>query len=246
MTTIDSTANSSQYSRSLGKNPRHKGWLGELVKTFRFIIHTHRSHLARAVAQKPMVTVYGSAQTNEDHPYYHQGVRLGACLAENGFGVITGGGPGIMEAANRGAYENGGISVGCAIRLPYEQYCNNYLSIAKIYRYFFPRKLALARYSVAFIALPGGFGTLDELYEMATLVNTGQMTNFPIVLVNKKFWEPFVYAMRVHLVREGMITMNAMQHIHVCDSETEAVEYVKMRLSEIRPDVFEHIDPGFE
>lgn len=139
----------------------------------------------------PAVTVFGSARIAENHPFYQGAQRMGALLAQGGFAVITGGGPGIMEAANRGAFEAGGMSVGCNIFLPHEQLANPYLNKVITFYYFFVRKVMLIKYSSAFVIFPGGFGTLDELTEALTLMQTGKHPPFPVVLVGKEYWHGF-------------------------------------------------------
>jgi len=138
----------------------------------------------------PCVTVFGSARFKADHPYYDMARDLGARLARVGFTVLTGGGPGLMEAANRGAREAGGRSIGCNIELPTEQRPNPYLDRWITFRHFYVRKVMLVKYSYAFVALPGGFGTLDEMFEVATLVQTGKVKEFPIVLLGQEYWRP--------------------------------------------------------
>ena len=140
----------------------------------------------------PCVTVFGSARFRENHPYYALARQCGAELARAGFTVMTGGGPGIMEAANRGAKEAGGRSIGCNIRLPKEQQPNPYLDRWITFRYFFVRKVMLVKYSYAFITLPGGFGTLDEIFETATLIQTGKIREFPLVLMGREYWQPLL------------------------------------------------------
>ncbi len=153
----------------------------------------------------PCVTVFGSARFPETHPYYDLARRVGAEVAQAGFTVMTGGGPGIMEAANRGAKEAGGSTVGCTIQPPEEAATNAYLDTSVGFHYFFVRKVMLVKYSVAFIALPGGFGTLDEVFEAATLIQTGKIRDFPIVLMGSAFWRPLLDFMRDTLVRQGTI-----------------------------------------
>ncbi len=157
--------------------------LSDLVRGFRV--------LQRA---GPCVTVFGSARCAPDHPYYGVGRDIGRRLTDLGFTVMTGGGPGLMEAVNRGAQDAGGRSFGCNIRLPMEQSPNRYLDRWADCEQFFIRKVLLCRYSYAFIALPGGFGTMDELFEVLTLVQTGKVEKFPIVLIGRAYWQPFVPA----------------------------------------------------
>lgn len=175
----------------------------------------------------PCVTVFGSARFPESHPYYQLGRRIGAEIAKTGFTVMTGGGPGIMEAANRGARDVRGRSVGCNIVLPMEQHPNPYLDMFVEFRYFFIRKLMLAKYSYAFVALPGGFGTLDELFEIATLVQTGKVKEFPIVLAGVDYWRPMLDFLRDKMVREGTIGAEDVERFIVSDSAEEIASRIK-------------------
>ena len=174
----------------------------------------------------PCVTVFGSARFREDHAYYKLGQEVGARLAQAGFTVMTGGGPGIMEAANRGAKSVRGRSIGCNIVLPAEQQENPYLDQFVTFRYFFVRKLMLVKYSYAFIALPGGFGTLDEMFEVATLVQTGKVQDFPLVLMGVSYWEPLLAFLRDRLVPHQTIDRADVDRLIVTDSATEAVEAI--------------------
>jgi len=175
----------------------------------------------------PCVTVFGSARFTEEHAYYVLAREIGERLARAGFTVMTGGGPGIMEAANRGAKEAGGYSVGCNIELPQEQKPNPYLDRWVTFRYFFVRKLMLEKYSYAFIALPGGFGTLDEIFETATLIQTHKIKNFPLVIVGKEYWRPLLDFLRGRLVESKTIDPIDAEHILVTDSAEEAVQLVR-------------------
>ncbi|HKW95540.1 MAG TPA: TIGR00730 family Rossman fold protein [Methylomirabilota bacterium] len=174
----------------------------------------------------PCVTVFGSARFKADHPYYELGRDLGARLARVGFTVMTGGGPGIMEAVNRGAREAGGRSVGCNIELAHEQHPNPYLDRWITFRHFFVRKVMLVKYSYAFVALPGGFGTLDEMFEIATLVQTGKVQEYPIVLMGRDYWRPLLDFVRNRLLVEGTIDPVDEQRLQVTDSAAEAVESI--------------------
>lgn len=174
----------------------------------------------------PCVTVFGSARFGEDHRYYELAREVGARLAQAGFTVMTGGGPGIMEAANRGAKEVGGYSVGCNIELPKEQRPNPYLDRWVTFRHFYIRKLMLVKYSYAFIVMPGGFGTLDELFETATLIQTRKIQDFPLVLMGKTFWQPLIEFMITRLLAEKTIESVDIERFLVTDSPEEAVKSI--------------------
>lgn len=175
----------------------------------------------------PCVTVFGSARFGEDHKYYKLGRDIGRELAGVGFTIMTGGGPGIMEAANRGAKDAGGLSVGCNIVLPREQEPNPYLDYWLNFNYFFVRKVMLVKYSYAFVVLPGGFGTLDELFETATLIQTGKIKNFHIVLMGTDYWNPLIKFLRETLVREGTISADDLDRWIITDSPAEVVARIK-------------------
>ena len=175
----------------------------------------------------PCVTVFGSARFPEGHPYYALARDVGRLLAEAGFTVMTGGGPGVMEAANRGAREAGGRSVGCNIQLPQEQKPNAYLDDWITFRHFFVRKVMLVKYSYAFVVLPGGFGTLDEVFETVTLIQTGKIQDFPVVLLASDFWNPLVSFMRGTLLARGTIDEADFGHMEVFDSPTDAVALIR-------------------
>ena len=174
----------------------------------------------------PCVTVFGSARAADTHPHYAVGRAVGRAISELGFTVMTGGGPGLMEAANRGAREAGGSSVGCNIELPFEQSENPYLDRSVTSRYFFVRKVLLFKYSYAFVGLPGGLGTLDELFEALTLIQTGKIREFPVVLVGTAFWEP-LREMLGHLAREGTISVEDLDQILITDSVEELAAHIK-------------------
>lgn len=172
------------------------------------------------------VTVFGSARVEEGHPYYETGVELGEKLAAADYAVITGGGPGLMEAPNRGASESGGLSVGLGIELPHEQRLNPYVDLGLNFRYFFARKTMFLKYSQGFISLPGGFGTLDELFEVLCMVQTGKVTHFPIVLIGTEFWAGMLDWIRDRLVEEGMIAARDIDCVLVTDDVDEAVQFI--------------------
>jgi len=174
----------------------------------------------------PCVTVFGSARFGEDSAYYDLARRIGRRLAETGFTVITGGGPGIMEAANRGARDAGGRSIGCNIKLPMEQEPNPYVDRWIDFNYFFVRKVMLVKYSYAFIALPGGFGTMDEIFETATLIQTDKIHQFPLVLMGREFWSPLLDFLRERLVEYGTISPDDCDIFFVTDSPDEAMQHI--------------------
>lgn len=172
------------------------------------------------------VSVFGSARTPPGTPEYETGVEIARGLVEAGFGVITGGGPGVMEAANKGALEAGGLSVGLGIELPFEQGLNPYVDLGVNFRYFFVRKTCFVKYSQGFVALPGGFGTLDELFEALTLVQTRKVTRFPIVLFGSEYWGGLVDWLRTTVVGSGRAAEKDIRLFHVTDDVAEAVELV--------------------
>ena len=169
------------------------------------------------------MTVFGSARFGESHPYYQLGREVGRLLAEKGFTVMTGGGPGIMEAANRGAKEAGGRSIGCNIVLPQEQHHNPYLDTWIDFEHFFVRKLMLIKYSYAFVVLPGGFGTMDELFEVLTLVQTGKLEDFPIALMGKDFYAPGIEMIR-QMAERHTIDARDLDRLTVSDDPVQVVE----------------------
>jgi hypothetical protein len=174
----------------------------------------------------PCITVFGSARFKEDHIYYQQARKLGKRISELGFTTMTGGGPGIMEAANRGAFENGGMSVGCNIRLPFEQKANPYVQKSLTFEHFFVRKTIMTKYSYAFIIMPGGFGTMDEFFETLTLVQTKTITGFPIVLFGKEYYKLLMEAIE-EMARQGTIATEDMSLVLVTDNEDEAINHIR-------------------
>ncbi len=175
----------------------------------------------------PAVTVFGSSRISPDHPDYKKAEQLGKLLVKAGFSVITGGGPGIMEAANKGAFEAGGYSVGLNIRLPLEQEPNSYTNLKLEFKYFFVRKVMMAKYSVAFVFFPGGYGTLDEMFEVLTLVQTKKIKPIPIVLIDNNFWSPLYKWMAEHLVTSNRISYKDIELFRIFDTPEETVEYIK-------------------
>jgi uncharacterized protein (TIGR00730 family) len=189
--------------------------MGEFVEGFDTLSDVHDA-----------VTIFGSARTGARDPYYTKAVETGRMLGEEGFAVITGGGPGIMEAANRGAHEGGGLSIGCNIELPFEQGTNAYVERSINFRYFFVRKTMFVKYSTAFIVFPGGYGTMDELFEALTLIQTGKVKNFPVVLFGRKYWSGMADWLRDTVAGEEKITVADLDLFHVTDDPAEAVGWV--------------------
>jgi uncharacterized protein (TIGR00730 family) len=173
------------------------------------------------------VSVFGSARTPRDHPHYAAGVQLGAALAQAGYAVITGGGPGAMEAANRGASEAGGLSVGLGIELPFEQELNEWVDVGISFRYFFVRKTMFVKYAQAFVILPGGFGTLDELFEALTLVQTRKVTRFPVVLLGRDYWAGLLAWVRDTMGGQGTINPQDLELVTLTDDIGEAVAVIQ-------------------
>lgn len=175
---------------------------------------------------EPCVTVFGSSRIAEGDPSYEAARELGASLAQAGYAVMTGGGPGLMEAANRGAKEAGGYSVGCNIRLPTEQVPNQYLDDFVEFEHFFIRKMMLIKYSCAFVILPGGYGTLDEAFEVATLIQTGKLERFPLVVMNRRFFKPFEDLLRGEMSKAQLIDEAGLDIVLLTDDPHEGVEWI--------------------
>jgi uncharacterized protein (TIGR00730 family) len=175
----------------------------------------------------PAVTVFGSARTGPDDPIYELARDIGRRLAEEGFAVITGGGPGAMEAANRGCQEGGGLSIGCNIELPHEQSLNAYVDLGVEFRYFFARKTMFVKYADAFVILPGGFGTLDELFEALTLIQTGKVRHFPVVLVGSTYWAGLLKWMREVQLPAGAIAATDLELFNLTDDPAEVVRIIR-------------------
>ncbi len=180
----------------------------------------------------PAVTIFGSARTPVDHPMYTAARDLASKLVANGFAIITGGGPGIMEAGNRGAIDAGGTSVGCNIELPFEQGTNPYVEISVDFRYFFVRKTMFLKYAEASVIFPGGFGTLDELFESLTLVQTAKVHNFPIVLFNNEYWSGLIDWVRDTMLEAGNIKEVDLDLMLITDSCSEACDYIVQHYKE--------------
>jgi uncharacterized protein (TIGR00730 family) len=175
---------------------------------------------------KPAVTIFGSARVREDHPAYKAAVETGRLFAEAGFTVVTGGGPGVMEAANRGAQEGGGLSVGFNIELPHEQESNPYIDIGLTFQHFYVRKTMFVKPAEGFVIFPGGFGTLDEFFEALTLIQTGKVLHFPVVLFDSDYWAGLLQWIRERVLAEGMVSPNDLDLLVVTDEPAEAVATV--------------------
>ena len=174
----------------------------------------------------PCAAIFGSARTRPEDPYYAKASETASLLVQSGLGVITGGGPGIMEAANKGAHEAGGVSIGCNIELPFEQKPNPYQNISLSFRYFFVRKMMFVKYSIAFVIFPGGFGTLDELTESLTLAQTGKIEHFPIVLFGREYWQGWMDWLKGTLAGEGKIAEKDLDLFRLFDDPEKAAQWV--------------------
>ncbi len=180
-----------------------------------------------ATVKRPSVTIYGSARTPEDHADYGKAREIARQLSEHGYGIVTGGGPGIMEAANRGAFDAEGLSIGLNIDLPHEQEGNPYVNLPLDFRYFFVRKVMFMKYSMGFICMPGGFGSMDELFESLTLIQTKKIKPFPIILVGSSFWGGLVDWIREQLLGNGKIAEDDLMLFEVMDDVEEIVSYIR-------------------
>lgn len=183
----------------------------------------------------PCISIFGSARTPSDDPFYNEAVTLARLIVENGYGVITGGGPGIMEAGNLGALSAGGDSVGLKIELPFEASANEYINKLVSCRYFFTRKVFFLKYSQAFIAFPGGFGTFDEIFETLTLIQTGHMRSVPIVFMDKSFWGGLFDWIKSTMLKNGKISEKDLDMYTLVDTADDAMEYILSKLSSNTP-----------
>jgi uncharacterized protein (TIGR00730 family) len=202
----------------------------ELESAVRIFLEFLRGFEELDISQ-PCVTVFGSARFAEGHKYYEVARQLGRCLADAGYAVMTGGGPGIMEAANRGAHEAGGYSVGCNINLPKEQEPNPYLDRFIEFEHFFVRKVMLVKYSSAFVVLPGGFGTLDEAFEVMTLIQTHKLESFPIISMGTEYWGSLRRFVEESMVKAGTISADDLELISMADTPEHAVELIRSGLA---------------
>ena len=198
----------------------------DLASAVRFFLEFLEA-FERFETTQPCVTVFGSSRYAEEHPHYQRAREIGAALARAGYAVMTGGGSGIMEAANRGAKEAGGLSLGCNIHLPREQKPNRYLDRYLHFEHFFARKVMLVKYSCAFVVMPGGFGTLDEAFEIATLMQTGKLDHFPLIAVGGDFWDRFETFVREAMVGHGTITEEETRVIHRAETAEEVARIVR-------------------
>jgi uncharacterized protein (TIGR00730 family) len=205
------------------EGPRSRRFeLGFAIRVFRQMIKGFRTlHFVG-----PCITVFGSARFNEGHPYYQAAREFGKRISEAGLTVMTGGGPGIMEAANRGAYESGGMSVGCNIRLPYEQKPNKFMNRFITFEHFFVRKVMLVKYSYAFIIMPGGFGTMDEFFETLTLVQTKTISQFPIVLYGKEYYKE-LWKYLEYMAQQGTINREDLSLVLLTDDVNDAMNHIR-------------------
>jgi uncharacterized protein (TIGR00730 family) len=203
---------------------------GDSWRMFRILSEFVEGFDTLSGVRQPAVTIFGSARTKPDHPDYSKATELAQKLVELGYALITGGGPGIMEAANRGAIEGKGLSIGLNIDLPHEQAVNPYVNLPLDFRYFFVRKVMFMKYSMAFICFPGGFGSLDELFESLTLIQTRKIKPFPIILVDSAFWGGLLDWIRAELLAGGKISEEDLSLFEVCDEVDDIIKYVQKNL----------------
>ena len=224
--------NNSQEDKRLQESFRQKTWDETVTKDSWMVFKIMAEFVdgyEKMAKLGPCVSIFGSARLTEDHEYYQMAMDIAQKITEIGFGVITGGGPGVMEAGNRGAHKGGGISVGLNIELPFEQHFNPYIDkgYTMDFDYFFVRKVMFVKYSQGFIVLPGGFGTLDELMEALTLIQTGKIGRFPIVLVGSDYWGGLLDWFKKTLLTNGMIAEEDLNLFRVVDSAEDAVAHIK-------------------
>ena len=201
--------------------------IGDSWRMFRIMAEFVEGFDGMSAIDIPAVTIYGSARTPLDHKYYLLAEKIAAGLAKEGFAVLTGGGPGIMEAANKGAFSAGGLSVGLNINLPREQNLNSFVNFSLGFKYFFVRKVMLMKYSTGFICMPGGFGSMDELFESLTLIQTEKIEPFPIVLVGSEFWGGLVEWIEDKMIESGNISPEDISLFTVLDDPAEVVAHIK-------------------
>jgi len=190
--------------------------MAEFVESIEILSNVHNA-----------VTIFGSARLKPDDPYYQMAERLGMLLAQEGFAVITGGGPGIMEAGNKGAAEAGGMSVGMNIKLPFEQKPNPYANLQLDYKYFFIRKVMFVKYAVAYVIMPGGYGTMDELFEALTLIQTKRIKPFPVILMGSEYWKGLLDWLKGTMLSQSMISEEDLDFLHIVDEPEDAVRHIQ-------------------
>lgn len=185
-----------------------------------------------STVNRPAVSIYGSARTKPDDKYYKFALTVSRKLADAGYAIMTGGGPGIMEAANKGAYESGigGVSIGLNIDLPFEQALNPFVDVQMKFKYFFVRKVMLIKYAMAFVCMPGGFGTLDELFEALTLIQTRRIKGFPIILAGSEFWGGGIEWIKEAFIKQGTIDRDDLEIFKILDDPDDIVNYIKRRV----------------
>lgn len=216
--------------RKIKREPKYildNSIVGDSWRMFRIMAEFVDGFDAMSAVDIPAVTIYGSARTPADHPWYALTETISRGLAEAGYAVITGGGPGLMEAANKGASEGGGVSIGLNICLPHEQKPNPYANFPLHFKYFFVRKVMFMKYSQAFICMPGGFGSMDELFESLTLIQTERIKPFPIILVGSDFWSGLVDWLRDTMLGSGNISREDLDLFTVLDDADQVIEYVR-------------------
>jgi uncharacterized protein (TIGR00730 family) len=218
--------------RSASTNENQQYWLdtfkaGDSWRLFRIMSEFVDGFDSLAAVNRPVVSIFGSARTSENEPYYQLAVEVSRRLAQSGYAIMTGGGLGIMEAGNRGAAEVGAPSIGLKISVPFEKEGNKYVNLPLEFKYFFVRKVMLVKYAMAFIAMPGGFGTLDELFEAITLIQTKRIKPFPIVLVGSDYWGGLVDWIRSTLLACGNIKEDDLLIFQVMDTADEVVQFIK-------------------
>ncbi|MEN8188891.1 MAG: TIGR00730 family Rossman fold protein [Thermodesulfobacteriota bacterium] len=216
--------------RKITREPKYcldNSVVGDSWRMFRIMAEFVDGFDIMSAVNIPAVTIFGSARTPPDDPYYLLAEKVAGDLATAGYGIITGGGPGIMEAANKGAEEAGGVSIGLNISLPHEQEPNPYANLPLHFKYFFTRKVMFMKYSMAFICMPGGFGSMDELFESLTLIQTRRVKPFPIILVGSHFWKGLVDWIQEQLIANGYIHNDDLLLFDVIDEPEDVVKYIR-------------------
>ncbi|HID68994.1 MAG TPA: TIGR00730 family Rossman fold protein [Desulfobacterales bacterium] len=216
--------------RKISREPKYcleNNVVGDSWRMFRIMGEFVNGFDSMSSLNLPAVTIYGSARTSQDHSWYKTAETIASALVREGYGIITGGGPGIMEAANKGANDADGISVGLNIDLPHEQAPNPFANLSVEFKYFFVRKVMFMKYSMAFICMPGGFGSLDELFESLTLIQTQRIKPFPIILVGNSFWGGLIDWMKDQLLANGTVSEEDLDLINIIDEPDAVVDFIK-------------------